>query len=68
MKRIKNLIKLTQLNSESLNEKELNRVSAGHFCGCFYENCGGSSTSGNDAANEKNNLYSVVREIPAEWG
>ncbi len=69
MKRVKNLIKLTNFNSKSLNEKDLNQVTGGQcFCGCFYENCGGSSTSYNGGANRSSNLTSVVRELPAQWG
>ncbi len=42
MKRVKNLIKLTKLNSESLNEKESCHVVGSGFgyCGCYYANCG----------------------------
>ncbi len=62
MKRIKNLIKLTTLNSKSLNEKELSRVTGGGcFCGCFYEDNGGSTTANNDTANTRSNLYSIYR-------
>jgi natural product precursor len=68
MKRVKNLIKLTTLNSGSLNEKELNHVlGGGCYCGCFYENCGGSSTGNNDSANTSGGKSSVLRN-PAQWG
>ncbi len=49
MKKVKNLIKLTNLSSESLNEKKQNVVIAGgdrppDFCACYYSYCEGSST------------------------
>ncbi len=62
MKRIKNLIKLTNLNSESLNEKELSHVSGGVgecYCGCFYETSEGSSTFDNETANDAKDLTSI---------
>ena len=53
MKRVKSLIKLTNLKSERLNEKEQTFVSGGGtiWCGCYYSECGGSSTEDNDEAN-----------------
>lgn len=71
MKRVKNLIKLTNLNSESLNEKELNQVIAGEetvcMCGCYYSECGGSAEMDNADANSNEGLYSEVPFDQAEW-
>lgn len=67
MKRVKNLIKLTNLNSEKLSEKELNHVIGGHCtCGCFYENCGGSTQWNNMEANEARDLHSEYPPVGAE--
>lgn len=55
MKRVKSLIKLTNLNLESLNDKKLNHVIAGQvttcWCGCWYSECGGSSNVDNSLGN-----------------
>ena len=70
MKRVKKLIKLTNLSSESLNEKDLQLLTAGtdHYCGCYYEYCGGSGDEANDAANEPGGLESEFPWDEAEWG
>ena len=71
MKRVKNLIKLTNLNSESLNEKELNQVIAGDVivchCGCYYSECGGASTMDVADANSNEGFYSEVPFDEVEW-
>jgi hypothetical protein len=71
MKRIKSFIKLTSRNSERLNEKELNRVISGEAgcegnCGCWYAQCGGSSSIDNENANAEN-LHSEIPWDEAEW-
>ena len=62
MNRVKNLIKLTNLNSKSLNEKEQNLVIAGGdcYCGCYYADCGGSSEALNRQANDQGDLMSTT--------
>lgn len=61
MKKLKNLTKLTNLNSENVNEKELSHVIGGVCCcGCFYEACGGSARAANDSANDEKDLYSPL--------
>jgi len=68
MKRIKSLIKLTNRDKESLNEKEQSRVIGGHcMCGCWYSDCGGSSDEANRDANADDNLGSEWPEGDAEW-
>lgn len=71
MKRVKSLIKLTNLNSETLNEKDLNRVICGAgeycYCGCWYSECGGSSDGDNDAYNDRDDLFSFIPIGQAEW-
>ena len=60
MKRVKNLIKLTNLNSESLNEKEQSVVYGGSCgCGCWYSECGGSSMYDNSSANAEYGIHSI---------
>lgn len=72
MTRVKSLIKLTNLNSENLNEKELKEVRAGEmcWCSCWYEACGGSSLIDNGWANNQLDISSP--EDPPydqkEWG
>ena len=61
MKRVKSLIKLTNRNPERLNEKELSQVIGGSCgCGCFYADCGGSSTYDNWEANDEDSLHSEL--------
>jgi len=70
MKRVKNLIKLTHLNSERLNEKELGIEVGGKgncICMCYYETCGGSSTSDNEAKNNERDLTSMLPKNVAMW-
>ncbi len=68
MKRVKALIKLSKLNSDRLNEKELSHVTGGLcWCGCFYANCGGSSKSDNDVANSGGNKTSIIPHIGDQW-
>jgi len=71
MKEIKGLIKLTNLNSEKVNDKELKYVSGGFCgCGCYYSNCGGSSDVDNAAANAGSNPPIISSFPPAsikEW-
>ncbi len=70
MKRVKNLIKLTNLNSERLNEKELCHAMGSGFgyCGCYWANCGGSSDAANSAANKKGGLDSPLPPEGAHYG
>jgi natural product precursor len=69
MKRVKNLIKLTNLNSERLNEKELRHVVGGEcHCGCFYAACGGSSKIANDGSNTEHGFVSPLPPFEAQWG
>ena len=55
-------IKLTQLSTTDLNEREMGILlggSCGCACGCNYQGQpGGSTTSDNSAANSSSNLYS----------
>jgi len=68
MKQVKNLIKLTNLNSEKLNEKELTLVNGGNCsCGCFYSNCGGSSSNDNYRANSIGDYISIFPVDQKEW-
>jgi natural product precursor len=70
MKHVKSLIKLTQLNSASLNEKELDWVIAGSgscACGCYYSECGGSSDHDNGCANYDGGKISRDPTGQAEW-
>lgn len=61
MEQVKSLIKLTNLKSESLNEKEQSRLMGGHcICGCFYADCGGSSRHDNASANRADNAHSQI--------
>ena len=69
MKRVKNLIKLSNLHSDQLDEKELSHVIGGLcHCGCFYETCGGSTRANNDSANTGGGLVSPLPPFDAEWG
>jgi len=69
MTRIRQLIKLTNLNSKGLKEKELNVVIAGGFsCGCFYEACSGSTRSENSKANKEGGLISPLPAPDKNWG
>jgi hypothetical protein len=71
MKRVKSLIKLTNLKSENLNEKALNLVIAGAagfcYCGCYYSECGGSSQVDNDVYNRRGDKMSFLPIGKAEW-
>jgi len=59
MKQIKSFIKLTNLSSEKINEKELNHVIGGDCkCGCYYALCSGSSETINGSANSGKGLVS----------
>lgn len=61
MKKAKSLIKLTNLNSEDLNEKELSHARGGWcHCGCFWAACGGSSLYWNDNYNTAENKVSPL--------
>jgi natural product precursor len=56
-------MKLNALESQSLNNKEMNAVRGGEpgdccACGCNYANQGGSSTNDNARANAAGGLYS----------
>lgn len=70
MKRVKNLIKLSNLKVERLKEKELGHViGALCHCGCFYAACGGSSSSANDSANTSKSLASPLPDLDnPNWG
>jgi len=70
MSRIKSLIKLTNLNSEKLDEKFLHHVFGGeYYCGCFYEACGGSTRYNNDRANLREGLVSPLPPLEnPNWG
>ena len=71
MKRVKSLIKLTNRKPESLNEKEQSLVIGGNCgCGCFYSDCGGSSSEDNAEANQigsPDGLHSPVPWHAEEW-
>lgn len=68
MKRIKSLVKLTNVNAEKLSSKEKSEITGGHFCGCFYELCEGSSRSDNNDANEPGGLESPYPAGQAYYG
>lgn len=69
MKRVKNFIKLTHLNPDRLNEKELSHVIGGLcHCGCFYATCGGSTRAANSDKNDEGNLVSPLPPFDADWG
>ena len=69
MKRVKDLIKLTNLNSDRLSKKELRHVTGGLCsCSCFYATCGGSSRAANKEKNTESNLVSPLPPFDAEWG
>jgi hypothetical protein len=70
MKRVKNLIKLSNLKAERLNDKELGHViGAMCCCGCFYADCGGSSSSANYTANTRGDLISKLPDLDdPNWG
>jgi hypothetical protein len=70
MKRVKNLIKLSNLKVERLNDKELGHViGALCHCGCFYAACGGSSSSSNYSANNKKGFVSPLPDLDdPNWG
>jgi len=70
MKQFKDLLKLTNLKTESLNEKELIKtigLSGLCSCGCYYSGCGGSSSTLNAGKNNAGDLRSI---LPAgdNWG
>lgn len=69
MKKVKRLIKLTNLNSENLNEKELSCALGGEcLCGCFWAACGGSSNIDNSSANSTNGFYSKLPPVGVDCG
>jgi len=69
MTKVKNLIKLTNLNSGRLKEKELKHVIGGGCqCGCYYANCGGPSYGTNGYYNNKSGKVSIFPSISSEWG
>lgn len=71
MKQIKNLMKLTNLNSERLNEKELSHTIGGFitcFCLCYYEGCGGESKIDNGATNKADGLFPPKPITPGHSG
>ncbi len=71
MKKLKKLVKLTNLNSEQLKEKELGQALGGEiicFCGCFYARCGGSSSRMNAFYNEIEGFKSPLPKDDAECG
>ena len=70
MKRVKDLIKLTNLQVERLDEKGLSHVIGGEcHCGCFYQACGGSTRVDNRGANAVNGWYSPLPDMEdPNWG
>lgn len=70
MKRIKSLVKLSNVNAEKLSEKDQSGISGGNscFCGCYYETCYGSSTANNAIANARYGWISLPPIGKAEWG
>ena len=71
MKRVRDVIKLTHLNSDRLNEKLLSNAIGGIIlchCGCFYETCGGSTRAANSDKNDEGNLVSPLPPFDAKWG
>lgn len=61
MKKAKRMLKLTSLNSENLNEKELHQTHGGWcHCGCFWAACGGSSNYWNNNYNTSENKVSPL--------
>jgi natural product precursor len=59
-------IKLNALESQRLNNKEMNKVRGRGQCDCAYANSGGSSTGDNNAANEAAGKRSSP-DIPYQW-
>jgi natural product precursor len=57
-------LKLNRLSDQSLAEKQMNSlmggsgINCGCYCGCCYENQGGSTTQDNGRANQAGGLYS----------
>lgn len=69
MKKVKNLIKLTNLNSENLNEKELSYALGGVCgCGCYWAACGGSSRTDNSFKNDEGGLGSPLPPVGVDCG
>ncbi|UCH92231.1 MAG: rSAM-modified peptide [Candidatus Aminicenantes bacterium] len=74
MKRVRKLIKLTNLQAEGLDEKGLIHVFGGIepkecSCSCFYEACGGSTRADNDSANLKHGYSSPLPDMEdPNWG
>lgn len=70
MQRIKNFIKLTNVCSKKLSEKEQERVVGGLlpcYCGCYYCGCGGSSKLDNKNANSGQDLDSALPPVGASY-
>ncbi len=68
MKKLSKL-KLNELSTAELNEREMCRLLGGGTpgccqCGCNYANSGGSSTSANDSANNAGGKYSDAGAQP----
>lgn len=69
MKRVKRLIKLTNLNEEHLEENQLRLAFGGECqCSCFYCSCGGSSNEDNGAANGPKGLVSPLPPEDVDCG
>lgn len=69
MKKTRRMIKLTQLNSEHLSEKELNHARGGECsCSCFYAACGGSSNYWNDNFNTGMGFVSPLPPVNVDCG
>lgn len=69
MKKARSLIKLTNLNSENLSEKELNHARGGEcHCGCFYAACGGSTSAANSGENGPMGYVSPLPPVDVDCG
>jgi natural product precursor len=69
MKKIKRLIKLTNLNPEHLEESQLSHVFGGACsCSCFYCSCGGSSKKDNKGANAEHGWVSPLPPDDVDCG
>lgn len=54
-----------QISIFKLNKKELKNIKGGFCaCGCFYRDCGGSSSDNNFIANNQGGKYSMPPKDP----
>lgn len=72
MKYVKSFIKLANNRSQPLSKDMQNSLTGGKefgcVCGCFYADCGGSSTIDNFGWNAGRGLESPEPPAGAEWG